>query len=707
MSNDTQAASTLATRIDTLLGQMTLAEKMTQLQAESPAIARLGIPEYNWWNEALHGVARNGKATVFPQCIGMGATFDDALIKRVYRTIAHEARAKYAASALAGMRGQYRGLTFWTPNINIFRDPRWGRGQETFGEDPTLTTRMGLSAVEGLQGEQPETELLTAACAKHFAVHSGPEALRHEFDAQVSLQDLHETYLPAFKALVEGGVETVMGAYNRTLGEPCCGSQLLLVDLLRNTWGFEGHVVSDCWAVRDFHEAHGTTRTPAESAALALNHGCDLNCGCMYDKLPLAYEQGLITEAQIDISLRRLLRTRFRLGMFDETEADLREMAASCDVAGEAHRALSHEVATKSIVMVRNEAHILPLPTEAINIYLCGPYATSIDALTGNYSGMSGRMTSMLEGLADRSGASANITYSAAFLPDMPNRNPAGLTGVIRECRAADVAVAVVGYDPSIEGEEGDAIGSATGGDRDTTGLPQSQYDALMTLTETDTPIVLVVCGGSAISLGKLAERCAAILYCWYPGEAGGEAVADIIFGNCSPAGRLPITVPTDTTQLPPFEDYSMSGRTYRFMTATPLYPFGYGLSFSTFAYEAVLPATTLLEPWEPVDVIVQVRNTGPREADEVVQLYLQDNDASVRVPQVKLVDFARVSILPGEVMDVPLHVPAEAFALIREDGAPEVEVGTFTLIAAGAAPIPRALELGAPTPATITLTVG
>jgi beta-glucosidase len=697
----------LEERIEELLGKMTLGEKMTQLQADSPAIDRLGIPAYNWWNEALHGVARNGRATVFPQCIGMAATFDDTLIKKVYRTIAHEARAKYAASALAGKRGQYRGLTFWTPNVNIFRDPRWGRGQETFGEDPVLTTRMGLAAVRGLQGDNPETELLTAACAKHYAVHSGPESLRHEFDACVSLQDLHETYLPAFKALVEGDVEAVMGAYNRTLGEPCCASRFLLQELLRDTWGFKGHVVSDCWAIRDFHEHHGVTRNPAESAALALNNGCDLNCGCVYERLPLAYEQGLITEEQIDASLRRLLRARVRLGLLDETEESLQEMARSCSVACAEHRQLSLEVARKSIVLLRNEQQVLPLRKEAINIYLCGPCAASIDVLMGSYCGMNGTMTTIIEGIVGRAGESANITYNAAFLSDIPNRNPAGLKWVAHECRHADVVVAVVGYDPKIEGEEGDAIASATGGDRASIGLPQSQYDTLMTLTETGTPVVLVVCGGSAISLGKLAERCDAILYCWYPGEAGGEAVADVLFGNVSPAGRLPVTVPVDESQLPAFEDYSMDGRTYRFMTEAPLYPFGYGLSYSAFTYEAIRPSTEILEPGEPLDVIVQVRNTGESEAEEVVQLYLRDDDASTRVPQIKLVDFARVSILPGEIMDVPLHISGDAFAVILENGEPSIETGTFTLYGAAAAPLPRSEALGCPTPATATVTIG
>ncbi len=695
----------LEDRIEDLLGRMTVPEKISQLLYISPAIDRLGVPAYNWWNECLHGVARNGRATVFPQAIGMAATFDDGLVKTVFRTIAHEARAKYAQSVLAGQRGQYRGLTFWTPNINIFRDPRWGRGQETYGEDPYLMTRMGLAVVNGLQGDDPET-LLTAACAKHFAVHSGPEKLRHEFDAEVSDQDLHETYLPAFEALVKGGVETVMGAYNRVRGEPCCGSRFLLVDLLREAWGFQGHVVSDCWAIRDFHTHHKVTSSPEASAALALKMGCDLNCGCVYEDLPAAFQQGLVSEAQIDTSLRRLLSTRFRLGMFDETEASLREMAAGCEVGGEAHRALSRKTAAASMVLLRNREGVLPLRTGGLNLYLCGPNAASVDVLLGNYAGLNTKLTTILEGIAGAVDESCRIYYKPALLRDGPNLN--GLDWSVGEAKACDVIIGVAGWDYNVENEEGDAIASRTVGDREDIGLPPHQYEYFLKVAkEAKKPLVLIVCAGSAVSLGELAEHAAAILYAWYPGEAGGEAVADVLFGRVSPSGRLPVTVPRGTAQLPPFEDYAMEGRTYRFLREDPEFPFGFGLGYTTFAY-----ADATAEPAQPkadqtVTVSATVTNTGSRDADEVVQVYLRDLEASVRVPVAKLVGFRRVHLKAGESRRVEFEMSPDHMAVVKEDGSRAIEPGRFEVEIGGCSPGRRGQELGAPAPAIAEFVLG
>lgn len=687
----------LETRIEDLMSRMTPLEKMRQLHYQSPAIEHLGIPAYNWWNECLHGVARNGKATVFPQAINLAATFDRDLVKTVFRCIAMEARAKYARSVLAGQRGQYRGLTFWTPNINIFRDPRWGRGQETYGEDPFLMARMGTAVVEGLQGEDPE-KLLTAACAKHFAVHSGPEELRHVFDARPTEQDFRETYLPAFQALVDAGVETVMGAYNRVYGEPACGSELLLETILRGEWGFEGHVVSDCWALRDFHTFHKVTKTSAESAALALKNGCDLNCGCVYEELPAAFELGLITEADLDRSLRRLLRTRFRLGMFDETEVELQKMAVCTEVAGEENGKLALESARQSMVLLKNSGGVLPLPAAGANYYVCGTLATSLEVLLGNYFGMNNPLTTILEGITGQVDESTNIEYMPGFLPDRPKPNQ--VEWGIGPAMNRNAVIAVVGLDPFMEGEEGDAILSDYAGDRRSVELSPYQSEYLLRVAkEGNSPLVLVVCGGSAISLGELAEHAAAILWVGYPGQAGGTAAAEVLFGRQNPGGRLPFTVPAGDAQLPAYEEYSMEGRTYRFLREKPEFPFGFGLGFSRFEYSALTLAGESLPAGEDMGLTVTVRNISERDGDEVVQVYLVDEEASVRVPVCQLVAFQRVHVAAGAAETVSLSIPADWMRITREDGTRLFEAGTFRVIVGGSSPGERSDELGAPMP--------
>ena len=684
-------------RIEDLLSRMTPMEKMKQLHYQSPAIEHLGVPAYNWWNECLHGVARNGKATVFPQAINLAATFDRDLVKTVFRTIAYEARVKYARSVLANQRGQYRGLTFWTPNINIFRDPRWGRGQETYGEDPFLMAHMGTAVVEGLQGEDPE-HLLTAACAKHFAVHSGPEELRHVFDARPTEQDFRETYLPAFQALVEAGVETVMGAYNRVYGEPACGSELLLEKILRQEWGFQGHVVSDCWALRDFHTFHKVTKTSAESAALALKNGCDLNCGCVYEELPAAFELGLIDEEDLNRSLRRLLRTRFKLGMFDETPERLEEMARLTQVAGEENGALALHAARQSVVLLKNQNNLLPLPAEGRNYFICGTFATSLDILLGNYYGMNDRLTTILEGITGQVDAGTNIEYHPAFLPDRPKPNK--VEWGVGPAMNRDAVIAVVGLDPFMEGEEGDAILSDYAGDRRSVELPKTQSEYLLRVAkEGNSPLVLVVCGGSAISLGELGELASAIVWVGYPGQAGGTAVGEVLFGKSNPAARLPFTVPAGNDNLPPYEDYSMEGRTYRFLRHEPEFPFGFGLSFSHFVYEGLQLDQSTVQAGASLSLQVTVRNTSAKDGEEVVQAYLIDEEASVRVPNAQLVDFARVAVPAGEAVTVKLTVPADWMRITREDGERLFESGSFRVVVGGSSPGKRSLLLGAPRP--------
>ena len=688
------AAQDLDTRVNDLISRMTPLEKMRQLHYQSPEIPHLGVPAYNWWNECLHGVARNGKATVFPQAINLAATFDEDFVQKVFHTIALEARVKYARSVLANQRGQYRGLTFWTPNINIFRDPRWGRGQETYGEDPYLMSRMGMAVVKGLQGEDPE-KLLTAACAKHFAVHSGPEELRHVFDARPTEQDFRETYLPAFQALVEGGVETVMGAYNRVYGEPACGSPRLLGDLLRGEWGFQGHVVSDCWALNDFHLHHKVTKTSTESAAMALKNGCDLNCGCVFEELPAAFQEGLITEEDLDLALRRLMRTRFKLGMFDETEDSLKEMAELTEVAGEENGRLALEAARKSVVVLSNPKGILPLPADGANYFICGTFSTSIDVLLGNYYGMNDKLTTILEGVTAQVGLGTNIEYHPSFLPDRPKPNK--VEWGIGPARNRNAVIAVVGLDPFMEGEEGDAILSDYAGDRRSVELSPTQRDFLIRVVEEgNSPLVIVVCGGSAISLGDLVEKAAAVVWVGYPGQAGGTAVGEVLFGKVNPAGRLPFTVPSGDAQLPPFEDYSMEGRTYRFLEEKPEFPFGFGLGYAAFRYEDLQLSRKQVKAGENLELTVQVRNVSEIDGEEVAQVYLQDVASSVRTPVCQLVDFKRVAISAGEAVEVRFQVPAGWMRITRPDGTRLFEAGQFTVHVGGCSPGPRAQELGA-----------
>jgi beta-glucosidase len=663
----------------------------------SRAVERLGVPAYNWWNEACHGVGRNGRATVFPQVIGLGATWNRGLVKRVASTIAEEARAKHNAAVAAGHRGQYQGLTFWTPNINIFRDPRWGRGQETFGEDPYLTGELGVAMVRGLQGDNPRY-LKTAACAKHYAVHSGPERMRHTLDARPNAKDLAETYLPAFEKLVRAGVEAVMGAYNRTLGEPCCGSRLLLVEILRGRWGFKGHVVSDCGAIDDFHEHHRVTRNAAESSALAVRNGCDLNCGCTYGALRDAVGLGLITEAEIDVSVTRVLTTKFRLGLFDPPK-DVPWSNTPIDVVdSEAHRKLARQAAVESMVLLKNNG-VLPIAPDCESILITGPTAANTTALLGNYYGFSPRLVTLAEGLVERTPESCRVVYRTGCPLSGPMAP--GVNYTYGTASENELTIAVVGLDPSLEGEEGDAVASSSGGDRDAIELPKVQLEFLTELRKHAKKLVVVLTGGSAIAAPEVHEFADAVLHVWYPGCEGGRAFADVLFGGASPSGKMPITVPRRTADLPPFEDYGMQGRTYKFAEKEPLYPFGFGLGYARLAYGALTLSAERLADVGELIAQVSLSNTSGRPAAEAVQCYVTPPRLSKDSPRSVLVDFQKVDVPAGGSAMVEFRLSAASFAQFDAAGLSTHVPGSYGIVVGSASPGPRAQALGAPAPAT------
>jgi len=608
-------------RIADLLSKLTVEEKIAFMRFNTPAVPRLGIPAYSYWNEALHGVARNGRATVFPQAIGLSATWNPRLIQQIASAIGDEARAKFHYTLAAnGGTGTYQGLTFWSPNINIFRDPRWGRGQETWGEDPYLTGELGVAFARGLQGDHP-VYLKAAACAKHFAVHSGPEGERHQFNADVPLSDLRQTYLPAFEKLViEGKVEAVMCAYNAVLGEPCCASQRLLQEILRDEWGFQGHVVSDCGALTDLHSGHRISRDPAESAALALRAGCDLACDSVFDHLGEALRRELITVTEIDQALTRTLAARFKLGLFDPPERVPFASTPLDVVCCREHRELARQAAAQSIVLLKNNG-ILPLGNDIKRLLVTGPAAASLDVLLGNYYGINSPLVSLLEGIIEAAPAGIGIEYRPGCSWTVANSNPRDWTVTVSG--QSNVTLACMGLCPMMEGEEGDAAFAANWGDRDTISLPRHQEEYIRSLANAGGRIVLALTGGSPIALNGLEDVVEAIVFLWYPGQEGGRALADVLFGKISPAGRLPVTFPRTGDQLPPFDHYAMTGRTYRYSMSEPLFPFGFGLSYSRFAYSNLRLSSEHLAADETLEVGVTVTNTGEFTADEVVQVYL------------------------------------------------------------------------------------
>ncbi|HVU65435.1 MAG TPA: glycoside hydrolase family 3 C-terminal domain-containing protein [Phycisphaerales bacterium] len=684
-----------------LLGRLTLGEKISQLVNDSPAIERLGIPAYNWWSECLHGVARAGRATVFPQTIGLGATFDDDLVKQIAAAIADEARAKHNAAIAAngGNSPQYSGLTFWTPNINIFRDPRWGRGQETYGEDPFLTGVLGAAFVRGLQGDDPN-HIKAAACAKHFAVHSGPEPLRHSFDAVVSPMDLRETYLPAFHDLVKAGVAGVMCAYNRLDGEPCCGNGTLLGDILRKEWGFEGYVVSDCGALYDMYQGHKTSKDAAKAAALAVKTGVNVECGHVYYELPKAVERGLVMEKDIDAALLPGLRVRMRLGLFDPPGSGPYDRIGMDVVDSPAHRALAHRAAVESIVLLKNKDGVLPLKKSIKRLAVVGPNAASVQALLGNYNGLSSSMVTVLEGLIGHSPEGCSVEYTQGCLL---NEKTGGSGGAVWMSQGADAVVAVMGITSLLEGEEGDALANTNGGDRKDIGLPANQVEFLKELRRgVHIPIIVVLTGGSPIACPEVHDLADAVLMAWYPGEEGGAAVADVLFGDANPSGKLPVTVPRSLEQLPPFEDYSMSGeksgkgRTYRYMTDEPLYPFGFGLSYAKFEYQDLRKLVEPAGEQEMGTLEAVVHNSGPVDGDEVVQLYITPPAGTKDAPQASLKAVRRVHVPAGETELASFKVTREMFEVVNGKGERVVLKGEYTVQVGGCSPGSRGLELDA-----------
>ena len=654
-----------------LVDQMTVEEMASQLRYDAPAIERLHIPAYNWWSEGLHGVARAGTATVFPQAIGLAATFDPVLIEKIGDTIATEARAKYNAASAHGDRDIYKGLTIWSPNVNIFRDPRWGRGHETYGEDPYLTSRLGESFVKGLQGDG--SYLKTAACAKHFAVHSGPEKERHHFDAKATRKDMWETYLPAFQACVEAGVESVMGAYNRTNGEPCCANTYLMEEVLRGKWHFEGHYVSDCWAIKDFHENHKVTRNAEESAYLALEKGCDLNCGCTYREIMPAYKKGDLPLSLIRRAAIRLFTTRFLLGMFDKTEYD--EIPYET-IACKEHLALAKKAAEESIVLLKNDG-ILPLKKKkGMTIGVIGPNADSREALIGNYHGTPPRYITVLEGIQDYLGEDGRVLYAqgchlykdreeALAQPD--DR----ISEAVSCAEHADVVVLCLGLDETLEGEEGDTGNSYASGDKLDLLLPPPQQRLLEAVAKTKKPFIVCLLAGSAMDLNFADQEAAAILQAFYPGAEGGREVARLLFGEYSPSGKLPVTIYRDLTERPAFTDYTMRGRTYRYLTKKPLYPFGYGLTYSDCVIDEIQPEKEYTYEdavKDGIEIKVHVENRGNYDTEEVLQGYVKVQSPN-EVLHPKLGVFARIHIKAGEGQWISLHISKTAFSTVTEDG--------------------------------------
>lgn len=814
-------------RVDDLISRMTLDEKISQMIDVADSIPRLGVPQYNWWNEGLHGVARAGVATVFPQAIGLSATFNDSLLFEVATVISDEFRAKYNDFNKKGEHDRYKGLTVWSPNINIFRDPRWGRGQETYGEDPYLTARMGVNFVKGMQGNDSRY-LKVVSTPKHYLVHSGPEPSRHIFNAEISQRDFIDTYLPAFEACVkEGKAKSIMGAYNRFRGESCCGSPYLLTRILRDTWGFDGYVVSDCGAVYDIFGNHKIASSEAEAAAIAVKSGCDLNCGDTYRYLKEAVEKGMITEAQIDISLKRLMDARFRLGMFDPTGMVPFDTIPFEINDCKDHRELSIEAARQAIVLLKNESDLLPLPKDLTTLAVIGPNADNPEVMYGNYNGIPSSAVTPLEGIKRKVSPETQVLYSRGcnLHQDLPNRilldrhfissnGQPGFTGeyfsnkelkgtpqtvrtdscinffwfdespvpsmgrenfsvrwtgkfiapksgkfefrvsaedgyrltidnqllldkwenqamagtsifldlesgtehsiklefyqergfaaivmewalpeadieaeALNMARNADIILFFGGLAPKLEGEEMRVdLSGFNGGDRTTLDLPISQENLLKKLKATGKPIILVLMSGSALSVNWADENIPAILEAWYPGQEGGTAIADVIFGDYNPAGRLPVTFYKSTSQLPSFEDYNMKGHTYRYFEGEPLYPFGYGLSYTSFNYSGLLTNNSSTTK-DSIQIQIDVKNTGSCDGDEVVQLYLRHMDAPVPVPIHALQGFKRVHLNKGEIKTVTFRLGPLQLAVIDDNNQRVVLPGTIQLFLGGEQP--------------------
>ena len=677
---------------------MTLEEKISQLGDGAPAIPRLNIQEYHWWNECLHGVARAGTATVFPQAIGMAASFDTNTMRQVANIISDEARAKHHEALRNKNYNIYTGLTFWSPNINIFRDPRWGRGHETYGEDPYLTGQMGMEFVKGLQGNDPKY-FKVVATAKHFAVHNGPEPNRHSFNVLPSKRDLWETYLPAFKDLiVDAKVYSVMGAYNRVDGESASASWMLLSDILRKQWGFNGYVVSDCGAINDIFDSHKIVNTQEEAAALGIRRGCDLNCGSVYQRaLKKAISQGLIGVKEIDLSVYRLMLARMKLGMFDPSELVPYAQIPFEVNNSKAHDDLALKMAQKSMTLLKNDG-ILPLNKKIINkIAVIGPNADNIDALRGNYYGSASNPVTVINGIKEKAGKEIEVVYhKGVSLVTSQNKDSLVLSKeVLKDIETADIAIFVGGLDATWEGEESNKMRSRNGvdgflgGDRTKIELPEVQLNALKAINKTGTPVVFVLLAGSAISFNGLEQELEGILAAWYPGQRGGDAVADVLFGNYNPAGRLPVTFYSSTKELAHFEDYNMragKGFTYRYYKGEALYPFGHGISYTKFKYTDLIIDRTTFSKSDEILVSVNVKNSGELEGEEVVQLYIKDVKSTTWMPLKQLREFKRISLKKGEEKTVEFklkiiedlrHYDATKQSYVVELGKFEIQIGS------------------------------
>jgi beta-glucosidase len=682
-------------RAEELVSKMTLEEAASQLRFDAPAIERLGIPEYNWWNEGLHGVARAGTATSFPQAIALGATFDEELMGKIGETVSTEGRAKYNEISSMGDRDIYKGLTFWSPNINVFRDPRWGRGQETYGEDPYLISRLAIPFIKGLQGDGEYMK--AAACAKHFAVHSGPEEKRHEFDVKPTPKDLRETYLPAFEACIkEAGVEAVMGAYNRVNGEPCCGHSYLQ-DIIRDEWGFEGHIVSDCWAIRDFHEHHKVTKTPEESAALALNKGCDLNCGCTYVHLMKAYNKGLVTEEAIRKAAVRLFTTRYLLGMFDKTEFD---GLTYLDVETKESIALAKRASDEGIVMLKNDG-ILPLAKDKVKVIsVIGPNADARLPLMGNYYGTSSEYITALEGIRNAAGDDVRILYSegcdiSRTKPDPLSRDYNTIAEAEAVMKRSDLVILCIGLNETLEGEEGDQGNQYASGDKSNLSFPKPQLRLIEAVKKAGKPFIVVVMTGSAMDLTPFSEEASAILQAWYPGARGGLSIGDIVFGKVNPSGKLPVTLSRSVDDLPDFEDYSMKNRTYKYTEHEPLYPFGFGLTYGKVTIaNAAVSDTSANARENGFDVTVSVKNECSVKTGEVVQIYAKALEDKNEVRNYKLIGFKRITLDAGESADVTISITADALKVVTDDGERVTPTGKIAIYAGFGQPDKRTAEL-------------
>ncbi|MEN1783626.1 MAG: glycoside hydrolase family 3 N-terminal domain-containing protein [Bacteroidota bacterium] len=688
---------TVSSRVQLLLGEMTFSEKVGQLRYDSPAIERLNIPAYNWWNEALHGVARSAKATVFPQAIGLAATFDEGLMNRVGNVISDESRAIYNLLQQHDKpMAQYMGLTYWSPNVNIFRDPRWGRGQETYGEDPLLAGRLGAAFIKGMQGDDPNG-LKVATCAKHFAVHSGPEAERHGFDAKANKRDLFETYLPAFEKCIDAGVEAVMCAYNRTNGEPCCGSPYLLQDILKDQLGFKGHLVSDCGAISDFHSGHHYTESLEASIALAMQSGINLNCGQSYQEIPALVEKGIIAPSLVDSLLAPLLSTRFKLGMFNRQDQRPYAHLGEKDIHSSAHQALSKEAAQKSIVLLQNKEGVLPLRKDLDFLYMVGPMGGNVLSLLGNYNGLSPDLKTVVEGITEKVSPITRVEYRPGALLHTPNSNPIDWFSV--QSREADATVVVLGFTAMLEGEEGEAIASTTHGDNPTLKLPESQLELLRKLATDEKPVIAVICSGSPVDLTEVLPLTDALLFAWYPGEAGGEALADIIFGDVSPSGKLPITFPQHVDQLPPFNNYSMKGRTYKYMTKPPLFPFGYGMTYG----KPMIEKLEAKKENDSLKIVGRLMNEGKYDTNEVLQLYTSFLDGPSGMPQAELKNFKRVYLKKGVEEEVVFSIDSKDIFYYNEEGQKIPYKGALKVTIGFSAPI-AAISKGASKSVTLQL---